>query len=170
MLGLDKLKDRIAVTKTTVECPVKGCVEKVERQREVFKREERFTCPKHSIYISATTFEYQSETDNLLWKEKADLDLLNRIKTVKRESRIARDNSEDAVSWNVFRFLERHNVIQDFLRSITSVPSRSPEMIYWAFSQKENSSWPKLNKARKEFGLSKSYTLLESAKANFRVI
>jgi len=28
---------------------------------------------------------------------------------------MARDNSEDAVSWNVFRFLERNNLIEDFL-------------------------------------------------------
>ena len=62
-----------------------------------------FKCPKHNIYISPTTFEYQSELDNLLWKDEADLDLLDRTKGVKRESRIARDRSEDAVTWNVFR-------------------------------------------------------------------
>ena len=81
MLGIKELKESIKVTETTVECPVKGCSEKVERQREVFKREERFKCRKHNIYISPSTFEYQSELDNLLWKDKADLDLLGRIKT-----------------------------------------------------------------------------------------
>jgi len=107
MLSMEELKESIEITETTVECPVKGCNGKVERQREVFKREERFKCLKHNIYISPSTFEYQSELDNLLWKNKADLDLFKRIKKVKRESRIARDNSEDAVTWNVFRFLEK---------------------------------------------------------------
>ena len=107
MFGIKELKRSIKITKTTVECPVKGCSEKIERQRGVFKREERFKCPKHNIYVSPSTFEYQSELDNLLWKDKADLDLFERIKRVKRESRIARDRSEDAITWNVFRFLEK---------------------------------------------------------------
>lgn len=152
MLGMEELRESIELTETTVECPVKGCGEKVERQREVFKREERFKCPKHNIYISPSTFEYQSELDNLLWKEKADLDLFERIKKVKRESRIARDNSEDAVTWNVFRFLERNNLVEITLSSIIGVTLKSSEAIYWSYSQKENSSWSELNKAREEFG------------------
>jgi len=152
MLGMEKLKESIELTETMVECPVKGCSEKVERQREIFKREERFKCPKHNIYISPSTFEYQSELDNLLWKDKADLDLFKKIKTVKRESRIARDNSEDAVTWNVFRFLERNNLVEKILSSIIGVILKSSEVIYWSYSQKENSSWSELNKAREEFG------------------
>ena len=152
MLGIEELKGNIGITKTTVECPVKGCSEKIERQRKSFKREEKFKCPIHNIYISPSTFEYQSELDNLLWKDQADLDLFKMIKTVKRESRIARDNSEDAVTWNVFRFLERNNLVEKTLSPIIGVPLKSSEVIYWSYSQKENSSWSELNKARKEFG------------------
>lgn len=152
MLGIEELKENIGITKTTAECPVKGCSEKIERQRKGFKREERFKCPVHNIYISPSTFEYQSELDNLLWKDQADLDLFKMIKTVKRESRIARDNSEDAVTWNVFRFLERNNLVEKTLSPIIGVPLKSSEVIYWSYSQKENSSWSELNKARKEFG------------------
>ena len=152
MLGIEELKENIEITKTTVECPIKGCSKKIERQRKVFKREERFKCPVHNIYISPSTFEYQSELDNLLWKDRADLDLFKMIRTVKRESRIARDNSEDAVTWNVFRFLERNNLVEKTLNSIIGVPLKSSEVIYWSYSQKENSSWSELNKAREEFG------------------
>ncbi|MGB7063254.1 MAG: hypothetical protein WBF13_12985 [Candidatus Zixiibacteriota bacterium] len=152
MFGIEELKERIEITETTVECPVKGCNEKVERQRVVFKKEDRFKCPKHNIVISSTTFEYPSEVDNLLWKERSDGELLEKMGTVKRESRMARDNSEDAVSWNVFRFLERNNLIEDFLSSITGNPIKSSEVIYWSYSQKENTSWSEFNKARKEFG------------------
>jgi hypothetical protein len=152
MLGMGELKESIEITETTVECPVKGCIEKVERQREVFKREERYKCPKHNIYISPSTFEYQSELDNLLWKDKADLSLFKRIKKVKRESRIARDNSEDAVTWNVFRFLERKCLIEEFLNVLVGKASKSSEVIYWSFSQKEDDSWSELNKARAKFG------------------
>jgi hypothetical protein len=152
MLGMKELKESIEITETTVECPVKGCSEKIERQREVFKREERFKCPKHNIYVSPSTFEYQSELDNLLWKDQADLDLFKKIKAVKRESRIARDNSEDAVTWNVFRFLERNNLVEPILGSIIDSTLKSAEIIYWSYYQKENTSWSELNKARKEFG------------------
>jgi len=152
MLGMEELKEIIEITETTVECPVKDCSEKVERQRTVFKREERFKCLKHNIYISPTTFAYQNELDNLLWKDKADLDLLKRIKKVKRECRIEHDNSEDAVTWNVFRFLERNNLVEVTLSSIIGVPLRSSELIYWSYSQKEKTSWSELNKAREEFG------------------
>jgi len=152
MLGVEKLKEKIEITKTTVECPVKGCSEKVERQRVDFKKEDKFKCPIHKIVISPSTFEYPSESDNLLWKERVDLELLEKTGTVKRESRMARDNSEDAVSWNVFRFLEKNNLIDGFLSSITNTAPKSSEVIYWSYSQKENTSWSELNKARKEFG------------------
>jgi hypothetical protein len=152
MLGMEELKEWIEITETTVECPVKGCSEKVERQREVFKLEEKFKCPKHNIYISPSTFEYQSELDNLLRKDKADLDLFKKIKKVKRESRIARDNSEDAVTWNVFRFLERNNLVETALSSIIGVTPKSYGVIYWSYSQEENSSWSELDEAREEFG------------------
>jgi len=153
MLGIKELKTRIEITDTTVECPVKGCSKKVERQRVVFKKEDRFKCPEHNIYISPSTFEYQSELDNLLWKDKADLDLFKKIKAVKRESRIVRDNSEDAVSWNVFRFLERNNLICEFLQKVVGLYENSAEVIYWSYSQSQQNLWDMLNKGRKEFEL-----------------
>ncbi len=149
MIGAKELKGSIRIT---VECPVKGCSEEVEMQRNSFKREDRFKCPKHNIYISPTTFEYQSELDNLLWKDKADLDLFDRTKGVKRESRIARERSEDAVTWNVFRFLERNDLVGITLSPIVGVTLESSEVIYWSYSPRENSSWSELNEARKEFG------------------
>ena len=152
MLGMEELKESIEITQTTVECPVKGCSEKVERQRKRFKREERFKCPKHNIYISPATFEYPCESDNILWKEKDDLDLFSRIKTVKRESRIVRDRSEDAVTWNVFRFLERNNLIESTLSSIIGSTVESSEVIYWSYSQSQQWAWDELLNARVEFG------------------
>ncbi len=58
---VEELKERIEITETMVECPVKGCGEKVERQRVVFKEEDRFKRPKHNILISPWTFECPSE-------------------------------------------------------------------------------------------------------------
>jgi hypothetical protein len=152
MYGLRDLKSHIYITKTSVECPVLGCSQVVERQRRSFKRAEKFRCPEHRIYISPSTFEYDHETDNLLWKNAADLALLDRIKTVKRESRMRRDNSEDALSWNVFRYLETAQQLAPLLSWITQAEQKQAELIYWSYSQPAGDRWAPLNKARKEFG------------------
>lgn len=83
---------------------------KVERQRNSFKREQKYICPTHKIYISPSTFEYEMDKDNLLWIDNIDNNFFDEIKKVKRESRIARDNSEDALTWNVFRFLDKEGL------------------------------------------------------------
>lgn len=152
MLGIKELKGSIQITQTTVECPVKGCNHKVKRQRKRFRRDERFKCPLHHIYISPSTFEYPYEWDNLLWKNHDDKELFEKIKTVKRESRVFRDNSEDALSWNVFRFLEKSPLLTEFLRTLVPKTQKAPEVIYWSYSQTQQSSWSELNKARLEFG------------------
>lgn len=152
MLGFQELKPKISTTSTKVECPVLGCRNSVERQRSSFRCEMRFQCPVHRIYISPSTFEYPDERDNLLWKSEEDLALLAAIKTVKRESRMARDNSEDALTWNVFRYLETANLLGGLLSSFTGHEQGRIDLIYWSYSQNEHATWPMLNNARHEFG------------------
>ncbi len=152
MFGVRDLKPKIDISQYSVECPVIGCSERVERQRNSFKREERFHCSEHKIYISPSTFEYDYEIDNLLWKNEADVSLLEAVKRVKRESRISRDNSEDAISWNIFRYLEDTNQVAKLLSWVTQTGQHLIELIYWSYSQKDNGAWSELNKARKEFG------------------
>ncbi len=152
MYGIVDLKPHIDIAPNGVECPVLGCNARVEKQKRSFKRVEKFRCPKHKIYISPSTFEYDNETDNLLWKNETDLALLNATKTVKRESRMARDNSEDAVTWNVFRYLETSDQVAKWLSFITQKEQHQAELIYWSYSQKAQGAWPQLNRARKEFG------------------
>lgn len=146
------LKENISITDDYVCCPVKTCAKKVARQRKTFKKEDIFKCPDHEIYISPSTFEYLDETRNLLWIDNDDIELLKKIKTVKRESRLSRDNSEDAVTWNVFRYLERNKMLDHFLSLISSDPHTSIELILWSYSQREQKSWTYLNKGREEFG------------------
>ena len=152
MFGIKEMKKKIEITEKTVECPVKGCTVKVERQRHKFQRKSQFKCPLHSIYISPSTFEYDHEIDNILWHDAEDLALLNATKKVKRESRIARDNSEDALTFNVFRFLEKTNQVGLLLSSLTKSQIKDPEIIYWSYSRKDDGTWTGLSKARKEFG------------------
>lgn len=152
MHGINDLKENIKITENKVECPVKGCEEIVERQRNVFRRDQIFQCPKDKIYISPSTFEYETEQENILWFDDADKLLFAEIKKVKRESRIARDNSEDALTWNVFRFLDKHGLIPNFLSQFSDRKSNDAELIFWSYSTKEKTGWDILNKARIEFG------------------
>ena len=151
MFGASDLKSTIKVTEISVECPVKNCKTIVPRQRGTFQCAKDFFCPTHDIYISPSTFEYSAYTDNLLWKDEEDLDLLRRIASVKRESRIARDNSEDALTWNVFRFLEKENLLSNYLSTLSNIEERNLEVMYWSYSQAELDAWSKLVQARQEF-------------------
>jgi hypothetical protein len=145
------LKQRILVTDTQVECPVKGCSQKVARHRGVFQTATHFQCPEHHIYISASTFEYPTELDNILWKDEQDLSLLESIKGSKRESRMARDNSEDALSWNVFRYLEKKGHLSVILSNIIARDLGALKLVYWSYSAGFEGVWPELRDARKEF-------------------
>jgi hypothetical protein len=152
MFDAKDLKPRITVTETTVECLVRGCPEMVTRQRRSFKRAPEFLCPKHKIYISASTFEYEDRIDNLLWRNDEDMRLLQAIHRVKRESRMARERSEDALTWNVFRFLEKRGLLAPSLAPLTGSPVTDPQIMYWSYSTADQGTWPWLARARAEFG------------------
>jgi hypothetical protein len=152
MFGINDLKQHLDITGNNVECPVKGCDTYVPKQKKSFKTTTEFQCPTHQIFISPSTFEYQEERDNLLWFQTNDRLLFEDIKKVKRESRIARDNSEDAVSWNVFRFLDRENLLDKYLTNFSKTEVKEAELILWSYSPKEKTIWSWLNKARLEFG------------------
>ncbi len=151
MYGLEDLKQSIYISEAKVECPVKGCAMKVERQRETFRRDPKYYCNEHKIFISPSTFEYERYDMNILWRQ--DLTLLDRVFKDKRESRMARDNSEDALTFNVFRYLERDNkVFQFWLRALTGEHIDNSSLAYWSHEINTGKVYPLLNKARKEFG------------------
>jgi hypothetical protein len=155
MFGWSDLKEQISVTDTNVECPVKQCQVLVPRQRRVFQAVDRFHCRDHRIFVTATSFKYASERDNMLWTDEDDLTLWDRIKApgVKRECRLDHDNSEDAVTWNVFRFLERQSLIARFTDMIAGAGSaRNPHVIYWSLCQRTHEAWELLLDAVTTFG------------------
>src|SRR5262249_36970086 len=120
-----------------------------------FRTEAQFQCPTHRIFISPRTFEYEHERENMLWSGEEDLGLWDCIKApgVKRESRMARDNSEDAVTWNVFRYLETHGLVGEFLKVVAKAPVTTiPRLVYWSFCQSRRKPWQPLLEAATTFG------------------
>ncbi|TKJ29648.1 MAG: hypothetical protein CEE40_07875 [Chloroflexi bacterium B3_Chlor] len=169
MFGMEELKERIEVEGDTVNCPVVGCGTLLTRmargtpksldaylERGAVKGGEQFDqflCKEHGIYITPTTFIYRDLQDNLLWHEDVDRDLLDRILAAKRSSaQLHHENSEDAVTWNVFRFMDSQKLLSGFLAGLCSSPVTNPEMVYWSYSDSQRDVWDELARAREEFG------------------
>ena len=152
MYGFEELKKNNIITDTQVCCPVEGCEVMVERQRKTFKRLEKFFCPEHRIFISPSAFEYQIINDNLLNIDPEELAFLNRILSAKAINKMTRDNSEDTLSWNVFRFLERNALLEGYLSHSIGKNITRPHLIYWSFDSIQQDVNPLLAKARSEFG------------------
>jgi hypothetical protein len=110
-----------------------------------------YYCEEHEIYISPSTFEYKKEQNNLLWSSKEDLRYFHAVKECKRESRMARERSEDALTWNVFRYLQAHRHICSFLETFTGHKITDPELIFWSYSSLHAGTWFPLADARDAF-------------------
>ncbi|MFC7371363.1 hypothetical protein ACFQPF_06725 [Fictibacillus iocasae] len=152
MYNLKTLKEKVSHTADQVECPVRGCRHTAERQKKHFVRDEKYLCPTHQIFLSPTTFEYSHYTSNLLSDAPEDLALLEKILVKKRENRLARSNSEDAVTWNSFRYLEKNNLLPGYLASIGVSGTDNAKIHYWCFDERTGGTNPLLLQAHKVFG------------------
>ena len=152
MYKLTDLKENIKISDNKVDCPIRGCNEIVDRKRRSGNKGKNFTCPIHEIQITPSTFIYESHFDNLLWNEKEDKDLLEDIFKEKTESRMANENSEDALTWNVFRYLEKNKLLTSLLNDISNNRHEIIDVIYWSYSKKEKKLWSSLKHAILKFG------------------
>jgi len=167
-ISLDKwsLKDNREES-VSVPCPVLGCKYSVDRMTKNGPNLDsdktllyNYLCPDHRIYISPSTFEYENPLQSILWRTPADKDALSvfRIPNGKRTwSRMGRENDEDSLTWNVFYFLEKYNLLGQFL----SVHVKSQygyfdtnvkKTVYWSVDMQQNQVWQDLIQARNVLG------------------
>jgi hypothetical protein len=103
-------------------CPVRGCV-------------EASPCPTHHLAVRSTrggyTYVYDAPYRNLLWTDAEDQERLSAILRGKRECRMGHEHSEDAITWNVFRFFERHGCLAPAFRTIFPCPDDEPLTVFW---------------------------------------
>ncbi len=153
MYSLSDLKSRVSVRRDTVECPVRGCITNVSRQRGRFVTTREFQCPYHGIFISPSTFEYGDPRRNFpLIAEEDWLLLTEQIAADKREThRLGRERSEDAVTYNAFRSLERAGAMPRVLEALTGRPQASAWLTYWSHSLLDGRLLPTLEDARRAF-------------------
>lgn len=135
MFDARTLKPTIQVDAHTVECPVLGCIVRVHRQRVSFRRDEQFRCVEHDIYISPSTYDHRDYAANLLSSDSEDLALLNRLLDQKRETeRLGRERSEDAVTFNVFRAIERSGRLDSVMSDISGREVHGCVPAYWSLN------------------------------------
>jgi len=167
MFGLEDLKEKIEIENDTIVCPVRECSNRVrkidkkllklidsflERKQPVGEKFPQYFCSDHRIFITPTTFIYEDFKENLLWKDEEDIILIEEICKYKRiKAQLHHDNSEDAVTWNVFRYLEKNNLLQKVFEKISGSRVKNPEIIYWSYSSLQKNEWEYLKKARREF-------------------
>ena len=154
MYGLNNLKVTINIISNQVSCPVCSCGKMVPiRDKSENVINMRFYCEQHEIYITPRTFIYKEEKENLLWHSQEDEELLNNIRSekVKRECRMNYNNSEDALTWNVFRYLENQKILDSYFSTILNRKIKGIEVIYWSYSAKDNNVFNPLQRARNIF-------------------
>jgi hypothetical protein len=154
MFGYHELKEQNKPGQNELCCPHKDCSETLPRIRknEVLTN-ERFQCPVHKIFISPSTWVYPKEKDNLLWDYPVYESIVN--SKGKRNSKVSYDNSEDALTWNVFRFLENENLLPHFISQMiysTQNRNENTEIYYWSVSLRDLKPWDILLQARVDFG------------------
>lgn len=152
MYTFNDLKEKITISDSSIECPVKGCENFVDRKRKINFPEKNFSCKAHNIEITPSTFIYESMDDNILWKDNVSKDLFQDILKFKRECRISSENSEDAVTWNVIRYLEINKLLGTLLSTVLNEKKSVVEVIYWSYSPVDGKDWSLLRQARIEFG------------------
>lgn len=60
------------------------------------------------------------------------------------------------MTWNVFRFLEKQNLLEGFLSDLTGFPVDDCEIIYWSYCQSEKQCWSWLQQVRNDFEINAS--------------
>ncbi len=150
MFGWSDLKKQIAFRDLGYVCPVGGCSTRLtERQTGKLRADLKYGCAEHGLILAPSTFEYQRWDRNLLWGDYGEL----RAHTSKREIRIARDDSEDAVTWNVFRFLERQGLLLPYLATLVGAPLQHGNVVFWSHDRETGKPWAPLMAAREQFEL-----------------
>ncbi|MGA2916057.1 MAG: hypothetical protein ABSE89_08550 [Sedimentisphaerales bacterium] len=119
-------------------CPIKDCktpITKYPSKKEPRDCESNY-CEEHRIYCRKNTYIYEEKTDNLI----TDIDLFKTIfdnpGNVKFDTkRIGYENSEDALSWNVFATLKKANELKNIASLITGKSYKEePELILWGYN------------------------------------
>lgn len=133
MYGISTLKTRREVTAAGVACPVRGCLHLVPPQPGVLRLTPEFKCPLHKVYISESALAYEKETDNLLWTDRASLELLRAVRGERPAPWLGVETSDDALLWNVFRWFDMNRLLPGLLQRWSGRAGLDGRPVYWGY-------------------------------------
>jgi hypothetical protein len=138
-----------------VRCYVRDCPHWLRPPSRGFKGD---VCPDHGIrcHLSggAATYTYARSERNLIVARKLFKGKLRRNPHKFESWRFGFENSEDAVTWNVFRSLQEAHCLHEVARYITGLDLRDEPTLYlWGLRMSDNSLelWDLLQAARDHF-------------------
>jgi hypothetical protein len=153
--GTNDLDPRFVQNKARgiVRCPVRGCIHWLKPPNR--ERGSGEACPRHSIYVHKSgTYRYPQPSSNVIidrgFFEKHILG-----NDFKFEShRLGTERSEDTLSYNVFRSLQRVGLLHEVVRLCTGIKANhEPRLYLWGLEMKEEAvePWDLLVAARERF-------------------
>lgn len=136
-------------------CPIIGCdtvIAAYPSLKNPHNNESNF-CAKHGIYCRKNTYIYKEKTDNLITSINSFKDIFEKKDNAKYDvDRIGYENSEDALSWNVFVTLQKAGELKAIATLISGKPcEEEPELILWGYSLSNGSTIEELKCFKKKF-------------------
>jgi hypothetical protein len=151
MYGVSTLKSRRPPDASGVVCPVRGCRHTVAAQPAVLRMTPEFKCPAHKLYLSETVSAHEKETDNLLWADGESLVLLRESRGPRPAPSLGSEASEDALSWNFFRWLEQSGSLPALVEHWLGRPTYGGTPFYWGWDRERERVLDALRRARSGF-------------------
>lgn len=135
-------------------CPIKGCDTRIDEypSREKPKDNSSNDCQKHKIYCRRNTYIYKDKLDNLIIDKELFRSIFEKQNNEKYDKRMGYENSEDALTWNVFVTLKKAGGLKAIASLISDKScEEEPELILWGYSLKDGSPLEELKSFREDF-------------------
>lgn len=136
-----------------VKCYVRGCSRWLAPPRRSFRGD---ICPVHKIrcHVSGNngTYSYVDPARNIIAGTKVFADHILGHPFKFESHRLGSEKSEDALTWNVFRFLYEHKQLARVAELFTGERhGTEPQLFLWGIAIDSFRPWPLLIKARDRF-------------------
>ena len=135
-----KKRDPGCIRDGQIICCVDGCRHWLIPRRQ--KSKDFTFCPEHNISLSPSTYVHQAAKQNLIVYPELFVTIH------KTENRLTNENSEDALSWNVFVGLYALGALREVFYAMTNLqPESEPELYLWSnrIHHQTCSRWSKLD-------------------------
>jgi hypothetical protein len=139
-------------------CPIKGCDTRIDEYPSMEKPRNSY-CQKHKIYCRRNTYIYEEKVDNLIIDKELFENVFEKQNNGKYDrekkydtKKMGHENSEDALTWNVFVTLQKAGGLKAVASLISDKSCEEElELILWGYSLKDGLLIKELKSFREKF-------------------